>query len=249
LSRNFELLSQLEGPEENRSATIAHPPQTATADINWKPALRMNDPVRIEVSRLVDNLFRLQPSAPRVVAFTAPESNVGCSWLCARVAETLAVRVQETICVVDCNVHSPNIHRQFHIHNHRGLADALNQSEPMRKYVQALSRSNLFVVSGGSAASNAQSKLVSDGMRERLTELKELFDYLVLDIASLDISRDAMILGRWTDGVVLVLKANFSQRETAHKSLQDFRAADVAVLGAVLNQRTFPVPARLYKIV
>lgn len=209
----------------------------------------MKDPVRIEIGRLVDSLFHLRPRAPRLVAFTGPESNVGCSWLCARVAETLAARVQEPVCIVDCNVHSPNLHRQFHIENHHGLADALKGCEPMHKYAHALSRSNLFIVSSGSTPSSSQSKLVSDGMRERLTELKKTFGYVVLDVAPLEVSHDAIVLGRWADGVVLVLRANVSQRETAQKSLQDLRAADVAVFGAVLNQRTFPVPARLYNIV
>jgi len=234
----------------NRPATIRDTPQIAISeDFDWRPALRMNDPARIEIGRLVDNLFRLQPKTPRVVAFTGPEPRVGCSWLCARVAETLAARVREQVCVVDCNVHSPNLNRQFHIENHHGLTDALRGCEPMRNYAHALYRSNLFIVSSGSTPSISQSKLVSDSMHERLSEIQQMFGYVLLDVASLDVSNDAIVLGRWADGVVLVLKANVSHRQAAHRALQDFRVANVVVFGAVLNQQTFPVSTKLFNIV
>lgn len=250
MSRNFELLTQLDTIQENRPATISDAPQIAISeDGDWRPALRMNDPARIEIGRLVDKLFRLQPKTPRVVAFIGPKPRVGCSWLCARVAETLATRVREQVCVVDGNVHSPNLHRQFHIENHHGLTDALKGCEPMRNYARALSPSNLFIVSSGSMPSISQSKLVSDRMRERLIEMQQMFGYVLLDVASLDVSNDAIVLGRWADGVVLVLKANVSHREAAHRALQDFRVANVAVFGAVLNQWAFPVPSKLFNII
>jgi len=55
------------------------------------------------------------------------------------------------------------------------------------------------------------------------------------------------MLGRNAEGVVLVLRANASRRETARKAVHDLETAQVRVLGAVLNHRTFPVPERIYK--
>jgi Mrp family chromosome partitioning ATPase len=54
-------------------------------------------------------------------------------------------------------------------------------------------------------------------------------------------------LGGFTDGVVLVLKAHSSRRETARSAVHDLAAANVRTLGAVLNQRTFPIPEKLYR--
>jgi protein-tyrosine kinase len=50
-----------------------------------------------------------------------------------------------------------------------------------------------------------------------------------------------------SDGVVLVLKANSSRREAARQALNEMQSANVRVLGAVLNQRTFPIPEKIYK--
>jgi Mrp family chromosome partitioning ATPase len=83
-------------------------------------------------------------------------------------------------------------------------------------------------------------------MRLRLRELGAVFDYTLIDAAPLNLQNDASVLGGFCDGVILVLKANASRREIASKALQELQAAQVAILGAVLNQRTFPVPQAIY---
>jgi len=59
-------------------------------------------------------------------------------------------------------------------------------------------------------------------------------------------SKEAIVLGALSDGVVLVLKANSSRKETARSAVQEFQTAKVRVLGAVLNQRKFPIPEAIY---
>ena len=89
--------------------------------------------------------------------------------------------------------------------------------------------------------------LGSDRMRLRLVELRAAFDYILIDAAALNAANDAVVLGGLSDGVVLTLKANSSRRETARKAVQELQAANVRTLGAVLNQRTFPIPEGLYR--
>jgi len=42
------------------------------------------------------------------------------------------------------------------------------------------------------------------------------------------------------------LKANSSRKETARNALRDFQTANVRIFGAVLNERTFPIPEAIY---
>jgi receptor protein-tyrosine kinase len=84
-------------------------------------------------------------------------------------------------------------------------------------------------------------------MRLRLAELRGYFKYILIDVPALSLGSDAIVLGRAAEGVVLVLKANGSRREAARKAVQDLHAAGVGLLGAVLNQRTFPIPQAIYE--
>lgn len=212
------------------------------------PSLEMDTRVRDEIGKLVQNLFRSpNVKGPRRVVFTGTESGNGCSWMCARISEILASQVHESVCVVDCNLRSPSLHQQFAIENHYGLSDALLRSDPIRQYARPLTRTNLWILSCGSTVEGWQAQLASERMRQRLTELRAQFDYVLLDVAPLNICNDGIVLGGLSEGVVLVLKANSSRRETARKALQELQAANIPIFGAVLNQRTFPIPDGIYQ--
>lgn len=250
MSRNFELLQQVGGmvelpvsPEGATEPLTMSPAETGPST----PALDVAGKVRDEIAKLVLNLFLL-PGAQgrRQVIFAGAQAGAGCSWMCARVGEVLASQVRGSVCVVDCNLRSPGLHQQFAIDNHFGLSDALLRSDPLHQYVRQLSRKNLWLLSSGSPTENWQEKVASGSLRLRLTELRSQFDYVLMDVASTNICNDGIVLGGSSDGIVLVLKANSTRRDIARKALQEFKAANIPVLGAVLNQRTFPIPDKIY---
>jgi len=69
---------------------------------------------------------------------------------------------------------------------------------------------------------------------------------VLIDAPPLSEYSDAVGLGQLADGLLLVLEANSTRRETALRITEDLSAAHVRVLGAVLNKRTFPIPGPLY---
>lgn len=208
-------------------------------------SLETSGAIKQEIVKLVQRLF-LSEQGPRRVVFAGSESGCGCSWMCARVAEELASQGRGTVCVVDCNLRSPGLHQQFGTENHHGLSDALLGPGPVRDYVHRWSR-NLWLVSCGASPETGLTMLGSERMRARIAELRATFDYVLIDAAPLSSCNDAIVLGGLVDGVVLTLKANSSRRETARNVLHELKTANVRVLGAVLNQRTFPIPESLYK--
>lgn len=258
MSRNFELLSQMGKFEE----LLQSEPETVAADVQpvapvqdalhieeenfpSTPVLNVNPTVRDEVRKLVQGLF-LGVQGPKQVIFTGTESGCGSTWMCAHAAHILA-ETPGRVCIVDCNLLAPGLHQLLQQENHHGLSDALAGGGSIHQYARRLSR-NLWLLSCGSEPKSSQPLLGSAQMRSRLTELRATFDYTLIDTAPLNASTDAIVLGAQTDGVVLMLKANSSRRESAKKALQDIRAANVRTLGAVLNQRTFPIPDKLYKL-
>ena len=255
MSRNFELLTQLGRMQEVLESQVEQPltePASVEAvappvedDFPCTYSLEMDGAVRDEISKLVQNLF-LSPEGPRRVVFSGTESGCGCSWMCAHAAELLTSQVRGSVCVVDCNLRAPGLHQQFGVENQPGLSDALLGSGSVREYTQRLSR-NLWLMSSGAQTRNAQDMLGSERMRVRLSELRAAFDYVLIDAAPLNSYNDAIVLGGLSDGVLLVLKAHSSRRETAQKALQELHTSNVRALGAVLNQRTFPIPDSLYK--
>ena len=78
-----------------------------------------------------------------------------------------------------------------------------------------------------------------DGTMWAAEKLLPSFSWDVQDV-------EAIALGQIADGLVLVLEANATRRESALRIAETLRATQIRVLGAVLNKRTFPIPEGLY---
>jgi Mrp family chromosome partitioning ATPase len=266
MSRNFELLQNIGKEQEyfhpervvTEPAPAASLPEigpastaAAAAPAPAQPAeplqFDMESSQLAELSKLVQRVFLLPGGEyNHTVVFTSTDTGSGCSWICARVGELLASQVTGSVCLVDANLQSPTLHEQFGVANHHGLSDALRHSGSIRGYVSQLSRRNLALLSCGSEIAEAQGMVTTDRMRSRLSELRSEFDYVLVDCPAVSVSNEAVALGSNADGVVLVLKANATRKDRARGAVRDLQNAKVKVLGAVLNQRTFPIPDSIY---
>jgi Mrp family chromosome partitioning ATPase len=121
------------------------------------------------------------------------------------------------------------------------------QSGPVRNFAHQVNGGNLWVITCGSKTTDPHSLLTSDGLRARLAELRAEFDYVLIDGPPVNLCADATVLGKLADGVVLVVQANSTHREVARKAKESLASANVRLLGAVLNKRTFPIPESLYR--
>ena len=109
------------------------------------------------------------------------------------------------------------------------------------------SNKNLWLLSCGSLAVDSANLLNSERIKTRFQELRDEFDYVIIDAPPMSRYADAMALGKLADGFVLVLEANSTRREAAMRVTESLSQAQIRVLGAVLNKRTFPIPESLYR--
>ena len=114
-------------------------------------------------------------------------------------------------------------------------------------FAQQVRGSNLWVVASGSGAADLHILLTSDRLQARMKELVGKFDRVLINAPPASLYADAALLGKLVDGVILVLKSSSTRRETARKVKESFDDASVRLIGAVLSERTFPIPERLYR--
>jgi capsular exopolysaccharide synthesis family protein len=250
MSKNFELLQKL-GKEQDLLNTPASGNGHASLNPDGASAAVSPQPVKPgleEVSSFVQQVFLASGgNVPRTVVFTSTEPGTGCSWVAAHTAEVLAGRIAGSVCVVDANLRAPGLHPQFGLENGPGLAEALQHPDPIRGLLRATSLPNLFVITAGHSSDDLLPLLASDRMRMRINELRAEFDFVLIDVSAMSLASDAVTLGSLSDGVVLVLKANASRKQTARQAVKSLQEGKAKVLGAVLNQRQFPIPESIYK--
>lgn len=244
MSKNFELLQQI-GKDDwfNLPGPPAPDPQ------EMPPVLppRKELPPDTEITKLVQRLFSQASmgNGPKVVSFSGIARDERSSWICACAGEALAVQTNNSVCVVDANFSSPQLHTHFRANNSTGLADALTTKGSIRHFVTPLSSGNLWLMPSGSAKGDLFTQV--ERCRARFAELREEFNYILISAPSLTREAEATLIGQLADGVVLIIEANQSRREAVRRAKEQLESAQVRLLGAVLDQRTFPIPEGLYQ--
>jgi Mrp family chromosome partitioning ATPase len=261
MSRTFELLQRT-----GKSQRLFHEPVTIKEDPTGANRAWEESPARSpEVRRLrldIEGLGReeslkfvrrvflsQQDDAARSVVFSGVERAVGSTWNCVCAARTLAAQVAGRVCVVDANFRHPALHRFFGVENTGGLASALTANEPVSTFLIQLGDTNLWLLPSGAEMSDLSRYCTPLEMELRLTELRDQFDYVLIDSPSANHYADALALGAMTDGVVLVLDSESTHRDAARRAAMNLRAAKVRTIGAILNKRSYPIPQFIYRMV
>jgi Mrp family chromosome partitioning ATPase len=253
MSNNFELTqealrnAQRETSPKRESAKVVF--LDSKADDNTRRGLSDFDAAaQEECFKLVQRIF-LGQSADRVnvVVFAGVDRGNGCSRICIEAARILAANTPSSVCLVDANVRTPSLPKFLGVPDERGLVTSLVEDGDIRSFAKQLQPSNLWLLSAGALDPESPSLLNSERLKVRLHELRKEFSYILIDVPALNLYADALTLGRIADGLVVVLQADSTRRESALKGLQTLRQAQIKVLGAILNQRTFPIPEFVYR--
>lgn len=203
---------------------------------------------REECLKLVQRLFLTRPANSNpVVVFAGMDRGTGCSRICIEAAQVLAANTSGSVCLVEANFRTPSLPGFLGVPNHRGLSDCLLQEGGIRTFAKQLKPLNLWLLSAGALTADSLSLLNSNRLQARMQELRKEFEYVLIDAPALNQYADAVALGRLADGVVVVLQADATRRESALRGVEGLRDAQVQILGAVLNRRKFPIPNFVYR--
>lgn len=240
LEESAPLAPKVPTPVQPKAPTLVPPVAPALVPPKKAPA----DP---EITMLVQRLF-LQAGkdrGPKVVSFSGFAADERSSWICARAGEALAERAGASVCLVDANLGSPQLHVHLNADPGNGFADALGGKEPIRSFAIPVGGENLWLIPSGAARPGYYASV--DRYRERIAELRETFDYVLISAPALSRETEATLLGQLADGIVLIVEADHTRRETVRRAKEQLEAARVRLLGAVLDQRSFPIPEKIYR--
>lgn len=189
----------------------------------------------IEELHLVQRLFFLcRGESPRAVVFSSVSPREGAEYVCARMAEILASQIKEAVCLMDANLKDPSLHRRYDLEG----AFSFPGPKPKNDAEKAgqIKPHNLWVLPAAALTSESPG-FSPDRVRGQLSRLQERFRFLLICAPPLDVAPDGYLLGRMTDGVVLVLQAHSTSRATALKVRQNLETYEVRLLGSVLNNQ------------
>jgi capsular exopolysaccharide synthesis family protein len=180
-----------------------------------------------------------QTRSPKILVVTSPNPSEGKSTVSLNLAVALA-EINRRVLLIDGDLRKPTLHTRFDTSSHVTLADFLQGTEPVKDMLfrELLAESNvpnLCVLAGGKIEGSATSLLYSPRLVELLALMRKGFDVVIIDTPPLLHIPDARLLSRQSDGVVLVIRADKTKRESAMAAAQRIAEDGTPILGTILN--------------
>lgn len=172
---------------------------------------------------------------PRVIALTSTLPDEGKTSL-AVMLSMIAAKSGERVCIVDCDLRRPSLHKAFGIGNARGLQDYLSNNAGLEDSIYRRDPSGVHVVTAKSVPSYSLTLLTSGRMEQMIEALREQYDLVILDAPSSLAFADARVLARMVDQMLYVVAWNRTRREGVLNSLKAYADMGYENLALVLNK-------------
>jgi hypothetical protein len=208
----------------------------------WAPDQYAEQQIRGLVRRI---FFPGWPKPARQVVFSAVDEGRDAGGICMQVARTLEIQTPGTVCVVEANRKGLELENTY-----GGTTGDPVSAVPKTGWLRKSSRQisdRLWFMPLEAFLGEDKTELSASWLRGRMGQLRLDFDYTVVHAAPAGRSTEVALLGQVSDGVILVLEANGTRRIAAQQSRAMLQTANVRLLGAVLSERTFPIPEALYR--
>ncbi|HZG38131.1 MAG TPA: polysaccharide biosynthesis tyrosine autokinase [Nodosilinea sp.] len=199
------------------------------------PALDRDQPmVSAAFQMLQANLkFTSSDTSHRIITITSSVSEEGKSEISANLAAIFA-QTGKQVLLIDADMRSPSQHHIWDVVNRAGLSQVLIREENQEDVVHKISE-NLTLMTAGALPPNPLAILDSERMADILQQFKRQYDYIIIDTPPLLGAADAAVLGRISDGVLLVLRPRKVDSASALAAKSFLERSQANVLGLVAN--------------
>ncbi|MFA5075543.1 MAG: CpsD/CapB family tyrosine-protein kinase [Candidatus Babeliales bacterium] len=207
-------------------------------------------PVAEQYRMLRTNLLALDTKKPvKAVAVTSSIHNEGKSISSVNLAISMAQDLnKKKILIVDADLRKSKVHKYLGITPEIGLSDILsNGTNADDAFITIKGIENLTILPAGKAPSNPAELLGSLKFRNLLSQLKEKYDYIILDTPPVIPVTDAGLIGAQVDGVIMVIQAGRTQKGVIKHGEGLLRQANAKLLGYIVTNIQYHVPAYIYR--
>jgi len=171
----------------------------------------------------------------RSLLVTSPGAEEGKSTMLANLAVTIA-QGEKRVIVVDCDLRRPNLHKLFGLGREPGLTTMMVNEQAMdTPPLQDTVVPGLQLLASGALPPSPADLLGSRRMDRVLELLKEQADIVLLDAPPVVAVSDAAVLSTKADGVLLVVSAGQTKRDSVLAAKTRLEKVNANLIGAVLT--------------
>lgn len=180
-------------------------------------------------------LFTGAQSGAKVFMFTSPSPGDGKSTTVANLAISLA-QTNKRVCLVDGDFRRPRVQQNFGVQFEPGGVQYLDGDCTLDDALRACEfQQNLWLLTTGGRPKNPGELVASQEFAGLIQELREKFDYVLIDSPPVIPVADATSIAGVVDGIIMVLRIRRGVVLSAHKAKSRLSMVHGNLIGVIVN--------------
>lgn len=172
----------------------------------------------------------------KVITITSSVQNEGKSLVAFDLSKTMAESGKK-ILMVDADLRKSVLAAKYHIQGiDKGLSHYLTGQAEIEDIIYETETEGYYLSVAGPLSPDPTSLLDSDQFQKFIDKVREDYDYVIIDAPPLGVVIDAVIIGKYCDGAVLVIEQGVIKRKVVQDVIKQLKRGKVRILGAVLNK-------------
>ena len=192
------------------------------------------------------NLQFLLEEGQKVIMVTSTVSGEGKSFVSSNTAISLSLLGKKVV-IVGLDIRKPGLNKVFNLSTkEQGITQFL--TDPKRNIMDLVQPSdvnpNLFILPGGAVPPNPTELLARKGLETAIEQLKQHFDYVIMDTAPVGMVTDTQLIARVADLTMYVCRADYT-RKSEFSLVNELATANklprinIAINGLDLNKKKY----------
>ncbi|MEB6201976.1 polysaccharide biosynthesis tyrosine autokinase [Mammaliicoccus fleurettii] len=180
-------------------------------------------------------LFSTADDDVQTLLVTSDKPSSGKSTVSANIAITYAQAGFKTL-LIDGDMRKPTQHYIFNKNNITGLSNVIINKNTTEEAVHTTEITNLDVLTSGPIPPNPSELIGSTNMLDIFEELKQQYDFILVDTPPVNTVTDAQLFGELAKNAIFIIDVESNNKESVKKGKELLGKSGTKILGAVLNK-------------
>ena len=151
-------------------------------------------------------------SGTKTLMLTSSVSGEGKTFCSINIATVFALSEKKTV-IVGLDLRKPKIFDDFNEKNDIGVVNYLIEQNTLEEVTKKTKIPFLDLITSGPIPPNPSELIMGDSMKKFMEELKDKYDYIILDTPPVGLVTDAVELANFADVTLYVMRQNFTKKD------------------------------------
>lgn len=155
--------------------------------------------------------YLLTEHGKKIISVSSTITGEGKTFVATNLAFIIAMSNKKTL-LLGLDMRKPKIYKDFSIDNETGMSTYLINKSSYEEIIHPTESDNLWVTTSGPFPPNPAELLETERLQQFFEKAKKDFDYIVIDTPPVAIVTDAILLTKYSDTNIFVVRQNFSNK-------------------------------------